>query len=416
MQLMSIIKVEISVPEAVKAVQRFKENRTQALNELTNEIKVSFKKTIDTILDTEMTLFLGEADQQDNKRNGYKEKDYTIKGLGTIRLKVPQDRKSQFNSSVIPKSERMDPRLREDMAVLNLAGISNRTLGMISRRILGIEVSKDTINSSLNLIENSAIKWLERPLTENYWALYIDGTNFKIQRRGDTDKEPSLVVLGVDQHDHRSILSIEPGYKDNVDSWRSVFASLRSRGLNMESVKLGIMDGLPGLERAFAEAFPKAKTARCWVHAKKNAVNKCPARLRVAFKELVSNVMYADSYQDAKAAFETLKRQMGSDGKRAVSCIEKDLESLLLHYTFDKSYWRTLKTTNPVERVNKELKRRTKSMEGFGERSLTCLMAFTALRLEMGWRMYTVNDKRHENINHLYKGNAVEETVAQLLQ
>jgi putative transposase len=190
MQLMSIIKVEISVPEAVKAVQRFKENRTQALNELTNEIKVSFKKTIDTILDTEMTLFLGEADQQDNKRNGYKEKDYTIKGLGTIRLKVPQDRKSQFNSSVIPKSERMDPRLREDMAVLNLAGISNRTLGMISRRILGIEVSKDTINSSLNLIENSAIKWLERPLTENYWALYIDGTNFKIQRRGDTDKEP----------------------------------------------------------------------------------------------------------------------------------------------------------------------------------------------------------------------------------
>lgn len=398
MQLMSIIKVEISLPEAIKAIQKFKENRSLALNELTTELKESFKKTIDTILDTEMTLFLGQADQQDNKRNGYKEKDYTLKGVGTIRLKVPQDRKSQFNSSVIPKSERMDPRLREDMAVLNLAGISNRTLGMISRRILGIEVSKDTINSSLELIENSAIKWLERPLDKKYWALYIDGTNFKIQRRGDTDKEPSLVVLGVDQDDHRSVLAIEPGHKDNVDSWRSVFASLRSRGLDMEAVKLGIMDGLPGLERAFCETFSNAKTARCWVHAKKNAVNKCPAKLRMAFKELVSKVMYADSYQDAKSAFEVLKRQMGGDGKCAVSCLEKDLESLLVQYTFDKSYWRTLKTTNPVERVNKELKRRAKSMEGLGERSLTCLTAFTALRLEMGWRMYTVNDKRHENI------------------
>lgn len=78
---------------------------------------------------------------------------------------------------------------------------------------------------------------------------------------------------------------------------------------------------------------------------------------------------------------------MGGAGQRAVSCIEKDLESLLVHYTFDKSYWRTLKTTNPIERINKELKRRTKSMETLGESTLTAVVAFTALKLEMGWKM-----------------------------
>lgn len=181
-------------------------------------------------------------------------------------------------------------------------------------------------------------------------------------------------------------------------------------------VRIGIMDGLPGLEKTFAEAFQKATTGRCWVHAKRNAMNKCPARLRGGFRLLVDAAMYADSYQEAKSAFGLLKEKMGEDGKRAVNCLEKDRESLLAHYTFDKSYWRTLKTTNPIERVNKEFKRRSKSMEGLGERGLDSLLAFTALRLEMGWKMYRVNDKRHEDLSRLYNRNPMEETVKELLQ
>lgn len=413
---MSIIKVEVSLPEAVKAIKKFRENRVLALNALSSDIRTSAKQALETLLETEMSLFLGQPDQTGNKRNGYEEKDYTLKGIGTMRLRVPRDRKYQFQSSVVPSSERIDPRIRQDMAVLHLAGISNRTLGMISRRVLGIHVSKDTISSSFKLIEKSAIKWLERPIEGKYWALYIDGTNFSIQRRGSTEREPSLVVLGIDESDHKSVLAIEPGHKDNVDSWRAVFSSLKRRGLDAMAVKAGIMDGLPGLERAFKEAFTKAKTARCWVHAKMNAVNKCPARLRVAFKVLIADVMYADSYQGAHSAFAKLKEQMGPDGRRAVSCLEKDLEALLVHYTFDKSYWRALKTTNPIERINKELKRRSKPMEGLSERGLNCLLAFTALRLEIGWMMYKVNDSRHRDLSHLYKRNPVEETASALLQ
>jgi transposase-like protein len=107
---------------------------------------------------------------------------------------------------------------------------------------------------------------------------------------------------------------------------------------------------------------------------------------------------------------------MGGDGQRAVGCIEKDLESLLVHYTFDKSYWRTLKTTNPIERINKELKRRTKSMETLGESTLTAVVAFTALKLEMGWKMYKVNDQRHEKLDRLWKTNVIEGAINKLIQ
>jgi len=416
MDVMSIIKFQISVPEAVKAIAKFREDRLKAMDQFSEEIRLTIGETLNHLLNVEMSLFLGEADQADNKKNGFKERDYTIKGLGTIRINLPQDRKSRFESAIIKKSERIDPRIKEDLAVLHLAGISNRTLAMISKRILGIEVSKDTVNHSLSVIQDSAINWLERPLEKEYWALYIDGTNFRVQRRGSTEKEPSLVVLGIDTSDHRSVLAIEPGYKDNAECWESVFNSLIRRGLDPRKVKIGIMDGLPGLEKAFKNKFPEAVTARCWVHSMRNAMNKCPARLRDAFKTMLGKVMYADSLQDAKDQFKAIKKDMTGDGYRAVKCIEKDLDSLLVHYNFEKSYWRTLKTTNPIERINKELKRRTKSMETLGESTLTSVVAFTALKLEMGWKMYKVNDQRHEKLDRLWKTNVIEETVKELIQ
>ena len=152
-KIMSIIKVEINFPEVVNAIQKFKDNRLKALEELSNGIKTSVSDAINELLNSEMTFYLGQQDQQDNKRNGHKDRTYALKGVGTISLRMPQARKAGFESSIIPKGERVDPRLKEDIAVLNLAGLSTRTLSMMSRRILGIEVSKDTISSSLDLVE-----------------------------------------------------------------------------------------------------------------------------------------------------------------------------------------------------------------------------------------------------------------------
>jgi putative transposase len=411
---MGIIKIEVKIPELTRALEEFKANRLKALEHLSLEVKSALENTFHQLLNAEMTLFLGRPDQVDNKRNGYEEKNFALKGIGSIRIKMPVDRKYAFQSAIVPKHEIIDPRLKEDMAVLHLAGLSTRTLAMVSKRILGVEVGKDTVSKSLKVVEEKALAWLDRDLNEEYWALFIDGTNFRIQRRNSTEKEPSLVVVGINKQNRMSILAIQPGTKDNAESWKEVFKDLARRGLKTESVRIGIMDGLPGLENTFKEFYPNAVTARCWAHALRNAMAKTPERLREPFKFLVNKVMYASSENAARVAFKELKLQMQSDAQRAVHCLEKDLESLLVHYRFERGLWRSLRTTNPIERVNKELKRRTKSMETVGENTLMIVTAFTALRLECNWQRLSVDSPQLINLRTI-KQNAIESTMESML-
>jgi putative transposase len=413
------VRVEVSIPAARAALAAFASNRMAALETLTQHLRSSVSSAINDLLNAEMTFFLGQPEQCDNKRNGIREREYYLKGVGSLRIELPRDRSGTFESVVVPSHERIDPRTKQDLALLHMGGLSKRMLSMISQQLLGIEVSSTTVLESMSLMKDGATKWLTRPLEAKYWALYIDGTNFKIQRRGSTEKEPSLCVLGVDETNRRSVLAIEPGTRDNVEAWRSVLRTLKQRGLDGSAVRIGIMDGLPGLERLFRDEFPSAVTARCWLHAMRNALAKTPARYREVFKQLAQKVMYASSEEAARKAFIELETAFGNEAQRAIACLKKDLDSLLAHYRFNEKYWKALKTTNVIERLNKELKRRIKSMETIGEDSLQILVAFTALRLEAGWRIHPIDSRVHDNLalspsRQIAEGNAVERAVRKL--
>ena len=133
---MGIIKVEVKIPELVKAIELFKNNNQKLFETITSEIKSSVSNTLNQLLQTEMDLFLGQADQSSNKKNGFYEREFAIKNVGCVRIRMPRDRNKKFTSSLVPKNEQIDSKLKEDLAVLHLAGISNRTLAMVSKRIL----------------------------------------------------------------------------------------------------------------------------------------------------------------------------------------------------------------------------------------------------------------------------------------
>lgn len=412
---MSIIKLEIRLCEIPKALAEFKRSRKLALNLFTEEIRVAVSSGFNQLLNTEIDLFLGNDEQKDNKRNGYHpERDYVLKGVGALRIRMPKDRLGRFESSVIPAKERVDPRIKAEMAMLQLAGLSSRTLSMLSKRLLGVEVGKDAANGTIALVHEEARKWLERPLKGSYWALYVDGTNFKVQRRGSTQREPSLVVLGVDETNHRSILAIEPGTKDSVECWRAVFSTLKQRGLEAGKVRLGIMDGLPGLETAFKQAFPNAVTQRCWFHALGNAIAKSPARLRDGFKLSAQKIMYAPNENQARLHFQNLKELMNSDASRAVRCLEKDLDSLLTFFKFDRKLWVALRTTNAIETINRQFKRRTRGMDTMGEATLESVLAFTALKIEFGWSLHRLDSGIYTSHLGKEEKNAIEKTVEEV--
>ena len=393
-----MVKVELSVPELRQALESFTQNRLKAMDSLIQDVRGSVSTVLNQVLNAEMTVFLGQPEQAGNKRNGYSERDYVVKGLGVIRIRVPVDRRRQFESQIVPKHERVDPRLVEDMAALHLAGLSTRTMSLMSERLLGVKISHEKVSSSLPMLGQEALQWLKRPLNRKYWALIIDGTYFNVRRLGSVEKEAALIVLGIDKDNRRSVLAIEPGTRDNAESWRAVFRELKERGLSTEGVEIGVMDGLPGLERVFSEEFPSAVTARCWFHAMQNALAKTPKRLTDAFHVLAKRVMNAESYDDARAEFAALKAQLETECPRAVACLEKDLSSLLSHYKFPAKLWRALRTTNAVERIHKEFKRRAKAMEAMGENTLMTVVAFTAMKLELGWQQRSVDTFESKNI------------------
>lgn len=412
---MSIIKVEIRLREIPLAIEAFKNSRKKALDLFTEEIRTAVSKGFNQLLNTEIELFLGQDTQVDNKRNGYQpERVYVLKGVGALKVRVPKDRLGRFESAIIPPKERVDPRIKAEMAILQLAGLSSRTLSMISKRLLGVEAGKDSVNASLSLVEDEAKRWLDRPLDREYWALYVDGTNFKVQRRGSTAREPALVVLGIDESNHRSILAIEPGTKDNVECWKAVFSSLKRRGLNAGKVRLGVMDGLTGLEKLFKQEFPNSVTQRCWFHALGNAIAKSPARLREAFKLQAHKIMYAQTENDARIAFQTLRELMVDDADRAVRCIEKDLDSLLTFFKFDRSFWVALRTTNAIETINRQFKRRTRGMDTMGESTLESVLAFTALKIEFGWGLHRIDSKVYTQHLEKEEKNVIENTVEEI--
>jgi len=411
-----LMKIVVRIRDVVTLAKRFEESPKLAMREVVTEMREGVREVLERVMDTEIELFLGQREEATNKRNGYVSRTYGIKGVGTLSLRVPRDRAGRFSSNVVPEYRRYDEATEKDVALLNLAGLSTRTLAQVSGPLLGVRVSAKEVSNALHAIVPAAKAFLSRPLGDRKWMyLYVDGTNFHV-RRSTVDIEPTLVVLGVDETGRKSVLSMIQGDKDARSAWEVVFADLKARGLDSACVHAGIMDGLPGLGDAFREAFPRAKVLRCWVHKARNVMPLVPRRYQPAFQVAWNLVAYAESLDGARAAFDKLKATWGKDAADAVARMERDIDELLAHYAFPSEHWEALRTTNPIERVNKEFKRRSKAMEVVSPDGLKPLLAFTAIRLEYGWAQTPITSNKLRRLKYReLRERELEETTKSLL-
>lgn len=393
-----LMEVVVKVRDVVDLAKRFEESPGEAMREVVAGVQEGFKSALERVMDAEIALFLGSDAGRGNKRNGYVTRNFAFKGLGVVQLRVPRDRRGQFVSKVVPPRRRYDEALEKDLALLHLAGLSTRTLSLLSKSLLGMKISPQEVSNALHKIVPAAKAFLDRSLADRRFKyLYVDGTNFKV-RRSTVEIEPTLVVVGVDETDRKSILAMVQGDKDSKGAWEMVFSELKTRGLDASAVQLGIMDGLPGLAAAFRSAFPNARIARCWVHKARNVFPKVPKHYQAAFKSDWDKIQYAEGRSAAELGFEDLQTRWGKNCTDAVASLEKDLELLLVHYDFPSDHWDALRTTNPIERVNKEFKRRSKPMETIGPEGLKALLAFTAMRLEYGWLTTPITSVKLRNL------------------
>jgi putative transposase len=314
--------------------------------------------------------------------------------LGEIALQVPRDRKGEFESRWLPERRGQDAELEAFLAEAFLAGLSTRDLARISEKHLGHKYDSKQISRIVARATTELEAWRRRSLQgQRYKFLYVDGANFRVRLNGHVSRQSFCAVLGVSEENERfEVLALEMGDRERADLWESILRDLLERGLNREAVELGIMDGLPGLEAIFQRFFPRAQTQRCQKHAKANACRRVRKQERELFSKHLNEIFYAPTQSAARAAFFALKQAWGRSFPSAVQVIEKALDSLLTFFQFDPTYWTVLRTTNPIERLNKEFKRRTNAMEVTGgEISTYRCLAYVAQTMEYRWSFHPLS-------------------------
>ena len=387
------MKMEISVAEVRELINEIRQQTGNLFDMIRLNVQETVGQYLSALMNSELTEFLGRdryerCDGESNHRNGSYPRNFTLKGIGEVGVRVPRDRKGEFNTEVIPRSKQYEDTLREDLCAIFLAGVSTRTLSLMSERLIGRSLSPTEISEASKELSRAVEQWRGRDLSgETYKYIFMDGTLFSMRIDGAIDKIPVLVAIGVTEAGHRTVLGLQFGDKESASNWREFFKDLKRRGLKSSGVILGIMDGLPGLERVFKEEFPKAKVQRCQVHVARNVLAKVPRKLKKTIADEVRSIFYASTRKKALEFFSRFKARWENELPSGVKCLETSLAACLTYLSFPEPEWVCLRTTNVIERVNKEFKRRTKPMEIVaGERSCYTLLAFVSLKMEVHWR------------------------------
>ena len=395
------MKLEVTVSEIAEIFKEIQERPGQLFEMIRLDIREVVGNYLTAMMNAELTHYLGRepyvrVSGAANHRNGSYGRGFALKGVGEVHVDIPRDRNGEFKTAVIPRSKQYEEEIARDFSILFLAGVSTRTLSMISERLIGRRISPTEI-SSVNKELNDAVEaWRRRDLSqEPVKYLFIDGVHFHMRVGRSIEIVPVLVAIGVTETGHKLVLSLQAGDKESATSWREFFKDLKSRGLDSGKVTLGMMDGLTGLETVFKEEFPQAKVQRCQVHVARNVLAKVPKKFKQDVANDLRSIFYAPSQEKSWECFEGFRLRWHKSVPSAVECLERSIDACLTFFNFPPEEWISLRTTNIIERLNKEFRRRTKVMEIVaGELACYRILAYISLKMEMHWRSNPVGKVR----------------------
>jgi putative transposase len=398
------MKVETTIPEIAEVFKSIQQGQKDFFEMIRMDVREAVGQYLTALMNTELTHFLGRevyehGEGEVNHRNGSYGRRFTLSRIGEVTLKVPRDRKGKYTTQVIPRSKQYEEEITRDLSIMFLAGMSTRTLSMVSERLIGRKISHAEISSANRDLSEAVEKWRRRDLSkESIKYLFIDGVTFPMRIGDSIERVPVLVAIGVTEDGQKRVLGLQSGDKESATTWREFFKDLHARGLRIHQVALGVMDGLPGLEAVFKELFPQAEVQRCQVHVARNVLAKVPKKLKQRVADDLRTIFYAPSKEVSLHCFEQFKKRWYTVVPSAVACLERSIEACLTFFNYPSEEWISLRSTNVIERLNKEFKRRTRSMEILaGEIACYRILAFICLKMELHWRNTPVGKVR-ENL------------------
>ncbi len=387
-------------------------NEAAIKGELKDLVKSSVEETLNALLDHEADeLVNAERYERSGDRKGYRsghyDRNFTTTS-GDVTLHVPKLKGVQFETAIIERYRRRETSIEEALIEMYLAGVSVRRVEDITEALWGTRISSGTVSNLNQKAYENIEKWRCRPLTDNYAYVYVDGVYLKRSWGGEVQNVSVLVAVGVNQDGYREILGAAEGMKEDSASWRNFFIWLKERGLG--GVRLVIGDKNLGMLETVGEVFPEAKYQRCIVHFYRNIFPVVP-KGKVRSVAMMLKAIHAQESKDAarQKAREVVEKLRGMKLGAAAKKVEDGIEETLTYMDFPSQHWTRIRTNNTLERLNREIWRRTRAIGAFPDGNSALMLVCARLRHVAGTKW---GAKRYMNMGHLQEMDA-EQGISQ---
>ena len=381
----------------------------QAMLETTLDrmVRKSVEETLNAMLDAEADEITGAAryersGERKAYRAGHYERDLTVKA-GKMSLKVPKLKGAVFESAVIERYRRREESVEEALIDMYLAGVSTRQVDDVSQLLWGDRMPSQTLSDKLKKVYADIDEWRGRPLEQDYPYLFMDGVWHKRCWGGSVENVSILVAVGIGMDGRREVLSVAEGMKEDSESWREFIKGMLARGL--KGVRLVTGDRCAGLVAAVNELLPGARYQRCMVHFERNILAKVNPKNRDWAADALKAIFSMESRDKALEKAESVAKDMEARKLReAAKCLREGIGETTTYLLGDypREHRRRIRTNNMIERLNREIRRRTRVVGSFpdGRSALMLICARVRYVTSSEWstRRYLDMSRLGENV------------------
>jgi len=375
-------------------------------------VRGSVEETLNALLDAEADQLCNagryertEA-RRDTRAGSYERKLHTK--AGEVKLKVPKLRRQTFETAIIERYRRREASVEEALIEMYLAGVSVRRVEDITEALWGTKVSPSTISDLNKKVYTHIEAWRNRPIEGEYPYVYLDGIVLKRSWAGEVRNVSVLVAIGVGADGFRKVLGIAEGHKEDRSGWSGFLKHLKDRGL--QGVRLIISDACMGLVESVAEYYPEAQWQRCTVHFYRNVFSVVPSKHMRTVSDMLKAIHACEDRPAAQAKAEAVIEKLTIMRlKEAAAKVREAIDETLTFYGFPAQHWRRIRTNNPLERLMREIRRRTRVVGAFPDGKSALMLAAARLRHVAGTQWGT---KRYLRMDLLRDLEAPETHVA----
>lgn len=350
---------------------------------LSGFVRGTVEEALNGLLEAEAEELCGaKRHERSEDRKAYRSGSYQRKlhtSAGEVKLNVPKLKGASFETQIIERYRRREASVEESLVAMYVTGVSVRRVEDITEALWGTRVSPSAVSRLNTQIYERINEWRDRPLKKNYPYVYIDGIWLKQSWGGSVENVSVLVAIGVNEDGYREVIGVQEGRKEDAQSWQNLLRNLQQRGL--KSIRLVVSDKSQGLISSLPDFYPKADWQRCVFHFHQNILHEVPKRKRreVAAMLKAIHAMESKASSQAKAA-EIVERLRELKLAKAAKVLETGIDESLSYHKYPREHHRSLRTNNMLERIMREIRRRTRVVGCFPDGESALMLVSARLR------------------------------------